>query len=230
MSNTNFKPVLAITGFAALLLGGCAQPNMFPAGYTHHTQEFKSATPPASDKFSDEQRKTMTAEQAEQFRQAVYSLTERLTLRAGMPPKPVYILRPEKMSPFYSNIDNNLNESLRHLGYNLASSPAGAYVFTYSVDTLANAGAGENVRIALQIHDKIGRDSRMLTEEAGTFFIGGADVMAIPYVNYTGVTMPNDRGVATDNRSHNFSVIADDVETVGRPVAPRPAPVKGTNY
>lgn len=225
MSRFNFKPAFAMTGFAALLLAGCAQPHMFPTGYTHHTKEYKSATPPPSDKFTDEQRKTMTAAQAEQFRQAVYKLTENLTLRAGMPPKPVYILRPEKMSPFYSNIDNNLNESLRHLGYNLASSPVGAYVFTYRAESLG----GDNVRVALQVHDRIGRDSRMLTEESSTFQISGADQMAIPYINYTGVTIPNDHHTSSDNRSHNFSVIADDVETVGRPVPPSPAPVSGTN-
>jgi hypothetical protein len=225
MSRPNFKPALAVTGFAALLLAGCAQPHAIPTGYTYHTKEFKSATPPPSDKFSDEQRKTMTSAQAEQFRQAVYKLAESLTLRAGMPPKPAYILRPEKMSPFYSNIDNNLNESLRHLGYNLASSPVGAYVFTYRVESLG----GDNVRIGLQVHDRIGRDSRMLTEESSTFVISGAEQMMIPYISHTGVNMPNDRNTSSDNRSHNFSVIPDSVETVGRPVAPRPAPVEGTN-
>lgn len=229
MSRPNFKPALAVSAFATLLIAGCAQPHMFPTGYTYHTQEFKSATPPQSDKFTEEQRKTMTAEQAEQFRQAVYKLVESLTLRAGMPPKPAYILRPEKMSPFYSNIDNNLNESLRHMGYNLASSPAGAYVFTYRVEQLGTAGTNPNVRIAIQVHDRIGRDSRMLTEESGTFYIAGAEAMSMPYLHYTGVTMPNDRHTATDNRSHNFSVIADDAETVGRPVAPGPAPVPGIN-
>lgn len=222
-----FLPLYA--GAAVLALAACSQPHMFPTGYAHHNKPFKSATPPPSEKFSDEQRVTMTAEQAEQFRRAVYSLAESLTLRAGMPPKPVYILRPEKMSPFYANIDNNLHESLRHLGYNLADTPNGAYIFTYTVDLLRDAKdlknpdgsmidpatlSSNNVRIALQVHDGVGETSRMLTEEAGTFYISGAELLTVPFSNFLGVNMPQE-----GSNSRNFS----EPETTGS--LPGPAPV-----
>lgn len=234
MSKPLTKPVLFFCGVAALSLSACAQPHALPTGYTYHTKEFKSATPPPSDKFSDEQRATMTAEQAEQFRQAVYSLAESLTLRAGMPPKPVYILRPEKMSPFYSNIDNNLNESLRHLGYTLASTPNDAYIFTYKVDLLRKAGdlknpdgtpvdpatlSSNNVRIAIQVHDSVGENSRMLTEEANTFYIHGAEYMTIPYLNFMGVFLSNDGGVPGARNADNFSRTAGEAASS----SPRPA-------
>lgn len=244
MFKPNAKFALLFAGMSVAAVTGCAQPHSIPTGYTYHTKEFKSANPPASSKFSDEQRATMTAEQAEQFRQAVYSLAEALTLRAGMPPKPVYVLRPEKMSPFYSNIDNNLNESLRHLGYNLASSPEGAYIFTYKVDLLRKAEdlkgpngeqidpatlSSNNVRIALQVHDKIGEDSKMLTEEANTFHINGAEYMTVPYVNFLGVLLSNDGGVPGAPNSANFSATAGEAVSVSpgpAPLAPMP---DGTN-
>ena len=210
-----FKKLLPLYASAAVLaVSACSQPHSFPTGYTHHNKTFRSATPPPSEKFTDEQRVTMTAEQAEQFRRAVYSLAESLTLRAGMPPKPVYILRPENMSAFYSNIDNNLHESLRHLGYNLADTPNGAYVFTYTVDLLRDAKdlknpdgtmvdpatlSSNNVRIALQVHDGVGETSRMLTEEAGTFYVSGAELLTVPFGRFKGVQMPS-----ADTASRNF--------------------------
>lgn len=223
---------------AAILLAGCSQPHMFPTGYTYHKDTYKSATPPPSEKFTNDQRKTMTAEQAEQFRQAVYKLTERLTLRAGMPPKPVYVLKPEKMSAFYSNIDNNLHKSLRHLGYTLANSPEGAYIFTYTaqslrtLDDLKNPDgtqidpatlSSNNVRLALQVHDKIGEDSKMLTEEADTFYISGAEYLTVPYNNFLGVFLPNDGGQPANNS--NFSATPSSSEGVAVRPAPAPAPV-----
>lgn len=249
------KKFLLITGLSALALSACThQPHPFPTGYTHHGKEFKSANPPESFKFTDEQRKTMTAEQAEQFRLAVYSLVESLTLRAGMPPKPVYVLRPEKMSPFYSNIDNNLNESLRHLGYNLATVPDGAYVFTYHVQLLRKAEdlkgpdgqlidpatmSSNNVRIAIQVHDSFGKNSKMLTEEAGDFHIDGAEYMTIPYLNFMGVFLNNDGGIPAEPHSTNFpntpnspnfSTSAGPDKTVDAPAAQRSMYAPGSNH
>lgn len=241
MFKSNIRSALFLSGVAALALTGCSQPHMFPTGYVYHGDTYKSATPPPSAKFSDEQRKTMTAEQADQFRHAVYQLTEKLTLRAGMPPKPVFVLRPEKMSPFYSNIDNNLNESLRHLGYNLASSPQGAYIFTYKVDLLRTASdlknpdgsqidpaslSSNNVRVALQVHDKIGPESKMLTEEIGTFYIAGAEYMTVPYISFQGVHVNDDGKIPVAKQSPNFSATAPDALTL----RPGPASVPASSY
>ncbi len=242
MSILNTKSALLFTGVATLALSACSQPHSFPTGYTYHKEAFKSATPPPSEKFSDDQRKTMTPEQAEQFRQAVYQLAESLTLRAGMPPKPVYILKPEKMSAFYSNIDNNLHESLRHLGYRLADSPEGAYIFTYTAQLLRTAEdlknsdgtmvdpatlSSNNVRIALQVHDSIGENSKMLTEEANTFYVAGAELLVVPYNNFLGVFMPNDGGLPGPRNSVNFSSEPSSSPSlsVSTPSGPGPAPV-----
>jgi hypothetical protein len=187
MSYTPLKKSLVI---AALLgLTACA-PNMFPDGYTHHGKIYKSDIPPSSFKFTQKQRDVMGPEQADQIRLAVYSLVENLTARAGLPPKPVYIVQPEPMMALHAHLDNDLRESLRHMGYRLADTPDGAYPFTYQTETIKDANGkvltngSPNVRITLHVYDKGGPDARMLTQESGDFYIKGADVMDFPMAFY----------------------------------------------
>lgn len=174
----------AFVALAALCVAACDRPHFFPAGYTYHNDVYKSADPGPSKKFPPAQRATMGPEQADQFRLSIYKLAESLTLRAGLPPKDVFVSRPEKMNAFHAQMDNDVRESLRHLGYRLADSPAGAYVMTYSAQLLVDpkdriaqplpAGA-PNVRIGLQVWDGVGETATMLTEEADNFYIKGAE-------------------------------------------------------
>lgn len=201
-------PVLFVLCGSVSALAACQVPHAFPSGYIHHGKEFKSATPPPSSKFTMVQRATMGVEQAEQFRLAVYSLVENLTTRAGLPPKPVYVLRADPMTPFYANIDNDVRESLRHMGYRLSDTPQGAYIITYNAMAIKPPAVSEgmtpapivvsaqentsvpNVTIGLFVHDGVGEQSRLLTKEEGDFYIRGADVMSIPFAQFKDVTNP----------------------------------------
>lgn len=180
--NKNFY-VLAF-GASLLALTGCGHPNAMPTGYTYHHDTYKSATPAPSRKVTAEQRQYMDAAQAEQFRSAVYKLLETLTMRAGMPPKPVYVLAPSPMTTFYANIDNDLREGMRHIGYALSDMPTGAYVFAYDAQLL-DAPRGQistgqpNVQLVLKVFNKIGEDARQLSEESGNFYIQGAELLHI---------------------------------------------------
>ncbi len=131
----------------------------------------------------------MDAMQAEQFRDAVYDLLQRLTARAGMPPKPIYILAPEPMTTFYANIDNDLREGMRHIGYALSDIPTGAYVFAYDARLLERPrgviSTGEpNVEIVLKIFDSVSEDARMLSDEVGRYYIQGAETLNIKPAMY----------------------------------------------
>jgi len=191
--------IFALTAATALGLSACAEPNMFPDGYTYHGAVYKSATPPESPKFTKAERKSMGPNQAEQFRQSVYKLVESLTTRAGMPPKAVFVKQPDKMSSFHANIDNDLRESLRHMNYRLADTPADAYVFTWTATTIkdadgkaiAGAPGVPNVHLALQVFDGTGETAKMLTEEAGDFYIQGADQIDVPSSIFSDVPMPD---------------------------------------
>lgn len=181
---------LLAASVSALALSGCSHPHAMPSGYTYHYETYKSATPPPSPKVTKEQRQYMDSTQAEQFRDAVYNLLERLTHRAGMPPKPIYILAPDPMTTFYANIDNDLRESMRHIGYALSDIPTGAYVFVYSARLLerprGSISAGEpNVELVLRVFDAVGKEARMLTEESGNYFIKGAELLHIKPSQYS---------------------------------------------
>ncbi len=178
------------------LLAACSSPNMFPDGYVHHNKPYKSQDPRTSPKFTEPQRRTMGPEQADQIRLAIYQLAERLTQRAGMPPKPVYVLKPKYMSPLYMNVDNDLRESLRHIGYRLSDSPEGAYVFAYKAYVLedsrgkvasASPDQGPNLRVGLYVFDSVGDESRMLTQEEGDFFVRGAEAMDASHIGFDGI-------------------------------------------
>ena len=203
MSFTKSKILAVSVCGLALGLGACSVPNSLPDGYAHHNKPYKSQTPPPSPKFTELQRSTMGPEQADQFRLAVYQLVDNLTNRAGMPPKPIYIAKPERMTPFYANFDNDLRESMRHVGYRLTDNPEGAYVFTYAATILKKEKAAAddtspNVHIALQVHDKIGEDAKMLTQEEGNFYIKGAETLHVKPSIFTDM-LPSQSGPGGNN-------------------------------
>jgi len=195
ISSKKYLTLLTL-GTSIIGLNACSSnnPNAMPSGYTYHHQAYKSASAPASTKVNPGQRQYMNAIQAEQFRDSVYDLLERLTSRAGMPPKPVYILAPDPMTTFYANIDNDLRESMRHIGYALSDLPVGAYVFTYDARVLEKPrgyiSQGEpNVELILKVFDSVAQDARMLSEETGWYYIQGAETLNIRPATYK--TLPS---------------------------------------
>ncbi len=198
---------LAISGCAAVLaLTACSIPNSLPRGYVYHQDEYKSPNPPESAKFTSQQRATMGPEQADQFRLSVYKLVENLTNRAGMPPKPVHVLKPEPMTPFYANMDNDLRESLRHMGYKLTDSTDGAYVFAYNAQILKKEkpegkdvviDTSPNVRLILYVMDGAGEEAKILTQEEGVFYIRGAEELNVPFASFPGTFIPEPTGPGT---------------------------------
>ena len=193
VSHRKFYGLLAI-GVSTISLGACSvgHPNFMPSGYTYHHQDYKSPTPAPSRKVTGKQRHYMDALQAEQFRDSVYDLVSRLSSRAGMPPKPVYVLAPDPMTTFYANIDNDLRESMRALGYAISDIPAGAYVFAYNAQYLDTARgidmAGQpNVELMLKVFDSAAPDARQLTQETGRYYIQGAETLYIQPTHYAGL-------------------------------------------
>ncbi len=176
--------ILALSVCAAALTA-CSTPNSLPDGYTHHNKPYKSQVPSQSGQFTTAQRQTMGPQQADQFRLAVYQLVDSLTERAGMPPKNIYVAKPEPMTAFYANMDNDIRESMRHVGYTLTDSPVDAYVFTYAATPLPNPAAGApNVHLAIHVYDGIGKDGKLLTSEEGDFFIQGAEKLQVPFAAF----------------------------------------------
>lgn len=189
--------LLVLSACALAALAACSTPNSIPRGYAYHDREFKSPNPDPSKKFTQVQRNTMGPEQADQFRMAVYQLVENLTNRAGMPPKAVYVLKPEPMTAFYANMDNDLRESLRHLGYRLSDSPDDAYVFAYTAVTAKKdkmkvpEEALPNAHITLYVFDGVGEDAKLLTQEAGDFYIRGAEELNVPFASFGSQLLPD---------------------------------------
>jgi hypothetical protein len=194
--------VLAVSACAAL--AACSMPNSLPRGYVYHQDEYKSPNPPESPKFTSQQRSAMGPEQADQFRLAVYGLVENLTNRAGMPPKPVFVMKPEPMTPFYANMDNDLRESLRHMGYRLADTPEGAYAFAYNANILkkpktpkgeaAVIDTSPNVHLVIHVLDGVGENANVLTQEEGDFYIRGAEDLNVPFASFPGTFIPEPTG------------------------------------
>lgn len=197
---TSRYSILVLSSCAAVLtLAACDVPNAMPRGYGYHDEVYKSPNPPESSKFTTLLRQSMGPEQADQFRMAVYTLVDNLTNRAGMPPKAVYVVKPEPMTPFYANLDNDLRESLRHVGYRLADSPDDSYAFTYAAEILNKEGApagdmSPNVRLTLYVHDKVGDEGRVLTQESGEFYIQGAEALSVPFASFPGTFVPEPTG------------------------------------
>lgn len=180
----------AIVGVSLLALSACTHPHSMPTGYTYHDELYKSPAPPLPYTITAEQRKYMDATQAEQFRDGTYALLEKLTMRAGMPPKPVYVLTPTPLTSFYANIDNDLRENMRHIGYALSDTPNEAYIFTYDALYLAPAEGTvpkvgvPNTQLTLRVYNKLGADARLLSTETGQFYIQGAETLKIQPASY----------------------------------------------
>ena len=188
----NKLSLFALT-LSVLSLNACGftHPNAMPTGYNYHHENYKSPITETSSKVTVEQRQYMDAAQAEQFRNAVYDLLERLTMRAGMPPKPVFVVAPEPMTTFYANIDNDLRESMRHIGYAISDTPNASYVFTYEATPLEQTNTNSNnVHLTLRIFDSFSATARQLTEESGAYFIQGADKLNIEASRYRGLPSP----------------------------------------
>lgn len=171
-----------LIGASVLTIGACSigHPNAIPTGYTHHHKTYKSPTPAPSPRVHEAQRATMDGVQAEQFRSAAYDVISRLTIRAGLPPKPVFVLVPDPMTPFYAHIDNDLRESMRSIGYAISDRPEGAYVFAYSADLIdrprgMEGGAQPNIELILKVFNSADPQALQLTQETGTYFIKGAE-------------------------------------------------------
>ncbi len=219
-------------GASVLSIAACSynHPNAMPSGYNYHHDTYKSPTPPASSKITIEERKYMDIAQAEQFRAAVYDLLERMTMRAGMPPKPVYIQAPDPMTTFYANIDNDLREGMRHIGYAISDTPEGAYIFAYEALPISNlegqAVSTNNVELTLRVFDSVSTDARQLTEESGQYFIQGADLLNIESTHYN--VLPSQEKV----RAQQMMVepapapVSTPVPVAVEPVVSKPAMVK----
>jgi hypothetical protein len=174
-----------LSGAALCGLAACDHPNAMPTGYTYHHELYKSPAPPMPRVITDAQRKYMDETQAEQFRDATYILLERLTQRAGMPPKPVYVMAPTPMTNFYANIDHTLRENMRHIGYALSDTPEGAYIFTYDAMLLdPTVSNGNNVELVLRVFNTMGENARMLSAETGQYYIQGAETLRIKPTGY----------------------------------------------
>ena len=170
-----------------IALAACQNPSPMPSGYTYHHDLYKSAppSPPSTEIISRDARRYMSVEQATEFRNAAYALLEKLTMRAGLPPKPVYVVTPAPLTNFYANIDNELRETMRQMGYTLADNPQGAYVMTYDAVKLPDAAPGQpNIALYVRIFNALMPTGRLLTTESGAFFIRGADILTIPRNRY----------------------------------------------
>lgn len=221
------KLVSIALGASVLSLGACSysHPNAMPSGYTHHHEEYKSPTPAGSSKVTVEQRKYMDAAQAEQFRDGIYDLLERLTMRAGMPPKPVYIMAPDPMTTFYANLDNDLRESMRHIGYAISDTPEDAYVFTYEALPLKSlqdqtSNGSDNVQITLRVFNALSKDARQLAEETGQYFIQGVEALSIAPSSYS--VLPSQKDIA------KRQLLQGEPAPVAMPVVKGPTPVVHT--
>ena len=219
----NKLSLFALT-LSVLSLNACGftHPNAMPTGYNYHHEGYKSPIPPTSNEVTVEQRQYMDAAQAEQFRNAVYDLLERLTMRAGMPPKPVFVVAPEPMTTFYANIDNDLRESMRHIGYAISDTPNGSYVFTYEATPLEQTNTNDNnVNLTLRIFDSFSATARQLTEESGSYFIQGADKLNIEASRYR--VLPSPQQI---QKQQIEAASAPVQETIRQPVIQAPiAPV-----
>jgi hypothetical protein len=169
------------------MLAACSVPHAVPGGYTYHSDVYKSATPSPSSKVTKSQRAKMGPQQAQQFRDALYDLVDRLTERAGLPPKAVHVIPHEPMNAFYAQVDNDLREAMRHVGYRLASTSEDGYYFTYEAAPIAQAKLDEgeypaaagmnhnNVELSLKVFNGFGKEAVMLTEQSGQYYIEGAE-------------------------------------------------------
>lgn len=175
-----------ILGFSVLALNACSHPNAMPSGYTYHHDRFKSADPsPALGVVKTNQESVLSQTDIDR---AVDDLLRKITARAGVSPKPVYIITPSMMTPFYSAVDDALRNTMRELGYALSDTQTGAYGFAYSGRNLSKPRGTDNdgypnVELMLQIYDSVSDNARLLTQQAGNYFIEGAQDYSINLVD-----------------------------------------------
>ena len=163
------KSKFYIVGLVVLIgLAGCKPVydfNFMPSGYGVEEEE------PKVDSI-------LTQEQRHAWRNAVYEVVSRLTQRAGLPPKPVFVAYSGSQTPFYDNFDNDLREVLLESGYQLSASPDDSYGIIYSVRGLKpkrNKYIKGNVELTLKVYSSQLQHGEFLTEETATFYIDGAD-------------------------------------------------------
>jgi len=183
---------ILLAGLSGLTLQACSphHPNAMPGGYTYHHEVYKSPNPPPSMTITPPERAAMTTRQAVTMRSAVRDLLIRITGRAGLPPKPVYVAAPKSLSPFYTQFDNDLREAMRAQGYAISDTPENAYIFAYSAMPILKPRGQEmdgtpNLLLSLEVYNEIGSGARLLTEQEGRYFVAGAhafEIAPIPYI------------------------------------------------
>lgn len=176
------------------LLSACGHPNAMPSGYTHHHEakgsvdvSADSVTPvvaPIYKSTSDDMVLSLV-----DIDRAMDDMLRKITARAGVPPKPVFILRPAMPSPFYNAVDSALRTSMRDLGYAISDIETGAYGFAYNARNLSKPRGSENdghpnVELMLQAYNKVGAGARLLSEQSGNYFIQGAQKQNIKPVEH----------------------------------------------
>ncbi len=179
---------VSVSLLSAGLLSACGHPNAMPSGYTHHHNVKNAVDVSAAD--SVPLSSTYIAAPENQalslvdVDRAVDDMLRKITARAGVPPKPVYILKPENPTPFYNAVDNALRTSMRDLGYAISDMKAGAYGMAYNARALRKPRGTENdghpnVELMLQAYSNVESGARLLTEQSGNYFIKGAKAQDI---------------------------------------------------
>lgn len=154
---------LALPVFTAVFLSACEM----PTGYVYHDRLYKK--PVAQSTASD--AKLISNTQAAQLYAAMADLTARLTERAGLAPRPVYVEPHVPASQIQTMMDNDLRDALRRSGYTLSSDPSSGYVITYRIKTVTLDQDTKNAEISLDIHDGTQDARPLLTSETGFYVI-----------------------------------------------------------
>ncbi len=153
--------------FPVLLLSAC---NM-PTGYVYHDQLYKA---PVQDS-SASGAALISQTQAAQIYRAMSDLTTRLTQRAGLAPRPVYVETPAPATQIQTLMDNDLRDTLRRLGYTLTGDPAQGYVIAHRIKPVKIENSPLNAEIALDIFDGRSKKETLLTSETGFYRIDSLD-------------------------------------------------------
>ena len=159
------RKILRLTAlfFPALFLHACD----LPTGYVYHDQLYK--VPVESSSASG--ARLITNDQAAQIYTAVSDLTTRLTDRAGMAPRPVYVETKKPSLQIQTMMDNDLRDSLRSLGYTLTNDPAQGYIIAHRIKAVNMENSPLNAELTLDIYDGTQEDKRLLTSETGFYKI-----------------------------------------------------------
>jgi len=175
-----------ILSCSVLALSACGHPNAMPSGYTHHHEQYKSPDATPSQRMGALEDFDAGPAPLSQMDVdiAVDDLLRKITARAGVSPKPVYIMTPDNMGGFYTVVDSALRKNMRDLGYALSDTTTGAYAFAYSARALQKPRGSENdgypnVEMMLQVFGDASDGARLLTEQTGNYFITGAQTQDI---------------------------------------------------